>query len=33
LQVVKKSGAELPFLRFIICGGSAVPQSLIDAYN
>lgn len=27
------SGQDLPSLRFIICGGSAVPGSLINAYN
>jgi len=32
LQVAKKTGADLPTLRFIVCGGSSVPESLINAY-
>jgi O-succinylbenzoate-CoA ligase len=33
LKVPGTSGMDLSSLRFIICGGSAVPESLINAYN
>lgn len=32
-RVEEKGGTDLSALRFIICGGSAVPESLINAYK